>query len=106
MTMTTTHVSAEPEVRIIEAILEVVSPTYLLRPAPRDEPMRHGWTSRLVAISIPGPVIHPRTGILTRDEAYPSPLAALAIERVEQGFADNAQEKVARRTQVGPTSVR
>jgi DNA-binding transcriptional LysR family regulator len=89
-----------------EAILEAVASTDLFSLAPRDEAMRHGWTTRLVSISIPELNIRPRTGILTRDEAYLSPLAARAIELVEQGFADNAQEKVARRTRVRLTSVR
>ena len=55
--------------------------------------MRHGWTSRLVAISIPEIDIRPRTGILTRQDAYLSPLAARAIELVELGFADHARDK-------------
>jgi DNA-binding transcriptional LysR family regulator len=89
-----------------EAILEAVATTDLFSLAPGDEAMRHGWASRLVSISIPELNIRPRTGILTRDEAYLSPLATRAIELVEEGFADNAQEKVARRTRVRLTSVR
>ena len=74
-----------------EAILEVVTSTDLFSLAPRDEAMRHGWTSRLVSISIPEIVIHPRNGILTRQDAYLSPLAARAIELVEFGFADHSR---------------
>ena len=89
-----------------EAILEAVSSTDLFSLAPRDEAMRHGWTSQLVAISIPELNIRPRTGILTREEAYLSPLAARAIELVELGFADYAQKKVPRRSEVRLKSVR
>jgi len=89
-----------------EAILEAVASTDLFSLAPRDEAMRHGWTSQLVAISIPELNIRPRTGILTRAEAYLSPLAARAIELVEQGFAEHARGKVAHRVQVRLKSVR
>jgi hypothetical protein len=58
--------------------------------APRDEALRHGWTARIAGISIPEIVIHPRNGILTRPDAYLSPLAARAIELVEFGFADHS----------------
>ena len=64
--------------------------------APRDEALRHGWTSRLVAISIPELDIRPRTGVLLRADAYLSPLAARAIELIELGFADVARDKRAR----------
>ena len=89
-----------------EAILEAVSSTDLFSLAPRDEAMRHGWTTRLASIGIPELDIRTRTGILTRDEAYLSPLATRAMELVELGFADHAREKVARRAQVRLTSVR
>ena len=41
-----------------------------------------------------------RTGIVTRNDAYLSPLAARAIELIELGFADHAREEPARRTRV------
>ena len=76
-----------------EAILEAVATTDMFSLAPRDEAMRHGWTSRLVAINIPEIVIHPRNGIVTRQDAYLSPLATRAIELVELAFADHARDK-------------
>lgn len=89
-----------------EAILEAVSTTDVFSLAPRDEAMRHGWRTRLVAISIPELDIRPRTGILMRDEAYVSPLAARAIELIEEGFAEHALTKTPRTTRVRLTSVR
>ncbi len=74
--------------------------------APRDEAMRHGWTSRLAAISIPELDIRPRTGILMRAEAYLSPLAARAIELIEEGFAEHASSKAPRPARVRLSSVR
>ena len=88
-----------------EAILEAVGTTDLFSLAPRDEAMRHGWTTRLVALSIPELDIRPRTGILMRADAYVSPLAARAIELIELGFADLARDKV-RPTRVRLASVR
>ena len=86
-----------------EAILEAVGTTDLFSLAPRDEAMRHGWTSRLVAISIPELDIRPRTGVLMRADAYLSPLAARAIELIEQGFAEHARDKRrARRVSASP----
>ncbi|HEY5307130.1 MAG TPA: LysR family transcriptional regulator [Casimicrobiaceae bacterium] len=89
-----------------EAILEAVASTDVFSLAPRDEAMRHGWTSRLVSISIPELNIRPKTGILTRAEAYLSPLAARAIELVELGFADQSRRQVAHRAPVRLKSVR
>ncbi len=54
-----------------EAILDAVATTDMFSLAPRDEAMRHGWTSRLVAIGIPEIVIHPRNGIVTRAGRLP-----------------------------------
>ena len=62
--------------------------------------MRHEWTTRLVAISIPELDIRPRTGILMRDDAYMSPLATRAIELIEAGFAEHAPDKAAARPRV------
>jgi DNA-binding transcriptional LysR family regulator len=88
-----------------EAILEAVATTDLFSLAPRGDAL-HGWTSRLVAISIPELNIHPRTGVVTRPEAYLSPLATRAIELIELGFADHAQDESARRTRTRLSSVR
>jgi DNA-binding transcriptional LysR family regulator len=88
-----------------EAILEAVGTTDLFSLAPRDESMRHGWTPRLVALSIPELDIRPRTGVLMRADAYVSPLAARAIELIEIGFAELAREKL-RPTRVRLASVR
>ena len=88
-----------------EAILEAVATTDLFSLAPRDEAMRHGWTTRLVALSIPELDIRPRTGVLMRADAYVSPLAARAIELIELGFAELAHDKV-RPTRVRLASVR
>lgn len=87
-----------------EAILEAVATTDLFSLAPRDEAMRHGWTTRLVALSIPELDIRPRTGVLMRADAYVSPLAARAIELIELGFAELAHDKV-RPTRVRLASV-
>ena len=89
-----------------EAILEAVSTTDVFSLAPRDQAMRHGWTSRLVAISIPELDIRPRTGILTRTEAYLSPLATRAIELIDEGFAEHASGKMPRPARVRLSSVR
>jgi len=89
-----------------EAILEAVSTSDLFSLAPRDEAMRHGWTSRLASISIPELDIRPRTGILMRAEAFVSPLAARAIELIESGFADHAHSNEPPPTRVRLTAVR
>jgi DNA-binding transcriptional LysR family regulator len=77
-----------------EAILEAVATTDLFSLAPRDEAMRHGWTTHLAALSIPELDIRPRTGILMRTDAYVSPLAARAIELIELGFTEHARDKL------------
>jgi DNA-binding transcriptional LysR family regulator len=89
-----------------EAILEAVASTDLFSLAPRDEAMRHGWKSQLVAISIPELNIRPKTGIITRADAYLSPLATRAMELVEQGFADYARRNVAHQVKFRLKSVR
>jgi DNA-binding transcriptional LysR family regulator len=89
-----------------EAILEAVSTSDLFSLAPRDEAMRHGWTSRLVSISIPELEIRPRTGILMRADAFVSPLAARAIELIKSGFADHAHSNEPPPTRVRLTAVR
>ena len=89
-----------------EAILEAVGTTDLFSLAPREESMRHGWTNRLVAISIPEIDVRPRTGVLLRADAYVSPLAARAIELIELGFAERAQDKTARPIRVRLASAR
>lgn len=89
-----------------EAILEVVSTTDVFSLAPRDEALRYGWASRLVAISIPELDIRPKTGILMRSEAYVSPLAARAIELIEEGFAAHSRDSSPRPSRPRLTAVR
>jgi DNA-binding transcriptional LysR family regulator len=89
-----------------ETILEVVSTSDVFSLAPRDEAMRHGWTSRLDAITIPELDIRPRTGIVMRAEAFVSPLAARAIELIELGFAEYSNRKEPPPTRVRLTAVR
>jgi DNA-binding transcriptional LysR family regulator len=89
-----------------EAILEAVSTTDLFSLAPRDEALHLGWASRLVAISVPELDIRPKTGILMRAEAYVSPLAARAIELIEQGFAERARDKTPHPSRPRLTAVR
>jgi DNA-binding transcriptional LysR family regulator len=79
-----------------ETILDAVASTDLFSLAPQSEILLRMGNRRLVAISIPELDIHPRNGIVTRAEAYLSPLAARAIELVELAFGDLAREQTPR----------
>ncbi len=89
-----------------DAILEAVASTDLFSLAPREDAMRQGWTSRLVAVGIPEIEIRTKTGILVRADAYLSPLALRAIELIEQGVATMVDSKVPRSARVRPVLVR
>jgi DNA-binding transcriptional LysR family regulator len=73
-----------------DAILDAVATTDLYSLAPRHTALWHGWASRLVAIDIPELDISQRIGVVSRFDAYLSPLAARAIELVEESLAENA----------------
>jgi DNA-binding transcriptional LysR family regulator len=79
-----------------ETILDAVASSDLFSLAPRTEVARNAATRRLVAIAIPELDIHPRNGIVTRTDAYLSPLALRAIELVEFTFAEQARDDVPR----------
>ena len=83
------------ETKSWETILDVVAATDLFSLAPHAVILRHAGTRRLVAITIPELEIHPRHGIITRADAYLSPLAQRAIELVELAFAANRSDQVA-----------
>lgn len=89
-----------------EAILEAVATTDLFSLAPRDQLLRQGWSSRFATIDIPEIDVRPSTGVMTRADAYLSPLAARAIELIESAFAENAQNKVVRPARVRLSAVR
>ncbi len=74
-----------------EAILEAVASTDLYSLAPRHDAMRQGWTSRLVTIDIPELSLKHRTGVVTRVDAYLSPLASRAIELIELDLAGSVK---------------
>ncbi len=76
-----------------EAILDAVATTDLFSLAPRTEVLRQARTRQLVAITIPEIDIHPRNGVITRNDAYLSPLANRAIELVELAFADQVHDQ-------------
>ncbi len=90
----------------LEAILEAVATTDMFSLAPRHPALRHGWTSRLVAIGIPELDIRHRTGIVTRTDAYLSPLAARAIELIELSLAEYSREEPARPAMAKRTQAR
>jgi DNA-binding transcriptional LysR family regulator len=79
-----------------EAILDAVATTDLYSVAPWHEALQHGRESRLVSIDIPELEIKQRTGVVTRADAYLSPLAARAIELIELNVAENARKEPAR----------
>jgi DNA-binding transcriptional LysR family regulator len=76
-----------------EAILDAVATTDMYSLAPRHEALWHGWAPRLVTIDIPELGFGQRTGIVTRKDAYLSPLAARAIELIEQSLAMDGHEE-------------
>ncbi len=77
-----------------EAILEAVAATDLFTLAAVDETLLEAWASRLTTIRIPELELHPKNGILMRPDAYISPLAARAIELIQQAFTDQAHKKM------------
>jgi DNA-binding transcriptional LysR family regulator len=77
-----------------ETILDAVATSDLFSLAPRTEVARHAAARHVVAIAIPELDIHPRNGIVTRVDAYLSPLATRAIELIEFAFAEQAREEV------------
>jgi DNA-binding transcriptional LysR family regulator len=81
-----------------EAILDAVATTDLYSLAPRHAALWHGWASRLVAIDITELDISQRVGVVTRANAYLSPLAKRAIELIEEGLAENANDEPVRPT--------
>ena len=89
-----------------EAILDAVATTDLFSLAPRTEVLRQAATHRVVAITIPEIDIHPRNGVVTRDDVYLSPLALRAIELIELAFADHAHDQGARSARVLKTAAR
>jgi DNA-binding transcriptional LysR family regulator len=78
-----------------EAMLDAVATTDMYSLAPRHAALWHGWSSRLVAVDIPELDISQRIGVVTRTDAYLSPLAARAIELIEQGLGDIPRENPA-----------
>jgi DNA-binding transcriptional LysR family regulator len=80
-----------------DAILDAVATTDLYSVAPWHEALQHGWESRLVPIDIPELEMKLRTGVVTRADAYLSPLAVRAIELIEHTVAENARKEPARR---------
>ncbi len=81
-----------------EAILDAVATTDLFSLAPKHEAMRHGWTSRLAAVDIPELAVAQRTGVVTRTDAYLSPLAVRAIELIDLNLAADARVPAKRAT--------
>jgi DNA-binding transcriptional LysR family regulator len=89
-----------------ESILDAVATTDLFSLAPRLEALRHGWTSRLKTIDIPELNVPQKIGVVTRADAYLSPLATRAIELIGLGLADNAGEEPARAAPAKRTAAR
>jgi DNA-binding transcriptional LysR family regulator len=89
-----------------EVILDAVATTDLFSLAPRTEVFRQAATHRVVAITIPELDIHPRNGVITRDDTYLSPLALRAIELIELAFADHVHDQGARSARVRQTAAR
>jgi DNA-binding transcriptional LysR family regulator len=81
-----------------EAILDAVATTDLYSLAPRHAALWHGWASRLVAIDVPELDIRQRVGVVTRANAYLSPLTERAIELIKESLAENANDEPARPT--------
>jgi DNA-binding transcriptional LysR family regulator len=76
-----------------ETILDAVASSDLFSLAPRTEVARSAATRRIVAIAISELDIHPRNGIVTRVDAYLSPLANRAIELIEFAFAEQVRDE-------------
>jgi DNA-binding transcriptional LysR family regulator len=84
-----------------EAILYAVATTDLYSLAPVHEVLGHAEASRLVFLDIPELNIRMATGVVTRADAYLSPLAIRAIELVELHIAENERKKFTRPTRAG-----
>lgn len=89
-----------------EAILDAVATTDFYSLAPRHAAVWHGWGSRLVAIEIPELDISQTVGVVTRADAYLSPLADRAIELIEHGLRDSSEGEAARQTRARRTPTR
>ncbi len=89
-----------------EAILEAVASTDLYSMAPHNDALRHGWTSRLVTIDIPELNLKHRTGVVTRVDAYLSPLASRAIELIELDLAGSVKPGPTRPTRAAKSRSR
>jgi DNA-binding transcriptional LysR family regulator len=80
-----------------EAILDAVATTDLFSLAPRHLALRHGWQPRIVPVEVAELDIQTRYGVLTRIDAYLSPLARRAIELIELELADAVREEPVRK---------
>lgn len=76
-----------------ETLLDAIAGTDLYSLAPTDAAFRKKWEPRLVAIEIPGLDITQHIGIVTRSDAYLSPLAVRAIELIELYVAEHIQDR-------------
>jgi len=85
-----------------EAILDAVATTDLYSMAPRHAALWRGWAPRLVAIDIPELDIKQRIGVVSRADAYLSPLAARAIELIKGSLAESANDEPVRPTRAKP----
>jgi len=81
-----------------DAILYAVATTDLYSLAPVHEVLGHSEASKLVFLDIPELNIRLSTGVVTRADAYLSPLASRAIELIELRIAENEREKSVRRS--------
>ena len=89
-----------------DAMLDAVATTDMYSLAPRHAAVWHGWSSRLVAVEIPELDVSQRIGVVTRTDAYQSPLAARAIELIEQSLREVAQDQPAPPTRTKRSAAR
>lgn len=89
------------ETNSFDALLAAISTTDAYTLAAVDDAFQHAAQGRLVAIDIPEVAFTQRIGIVTRTDAYLSPLAVRAIELVEAAVAESAAKRKARAGRAG-----
>jgi len=85
-----------------DALLEAVATTDAYTFAPLDEVRRAGWQGRLVTLAIPQAAFALPYCVVTRVDAYRSPLTARAIELIEIGAARSSRQGGRRRASAAP----
>lgn len=78
-----------------DALLDAVAATDLYTMGPTHGTLLHSWASKLESVSVAGLDITYRTGIVTRAEAYLSPLAERAIELIRESVGQEIRNRSA-----------